>query len=91
MGGDWGWITRRTLNENLAKVAFSQKPGQVSEIVELGNSYYLLVVEAKKNSTVKPFSALHDEIQAKLVQEERQKRAEEWIGRLRKKAYIKMF
>jgi len=91
VGGDWGWITRRTLNENLAKVAFSQKPGQVSEIVELGNSYYLLVVEAKKNSTVKPFAALHDEIQAKLVQEERQKRAEEWIGRLRKKAYIKMF
>ena len=90
-GGDWGWITRRTLNESLAKIAFGLKPGQVSEIVELGNSYYLLVVEAKKNSTVKPYAQLHDEIQSKLIQEERQKRGDEWIGRLRKKAYIKMF
>jgi peptidyl-prolyl cis-trans isomerase SurA len=90
-GGDWGWIGRRTLNENLAKVAFSLKPGQVSEIVDLGNSYYLLLVEAKKNATVKPFAALHDEIQAKLIQEERARRTDEWIGRLRKKAYIKMF
>jgi len=90
-GGDWGWIPRRTLNESLAKIAFGLKPGQVSEIVELGNSYYLLVVEAKKNSTVKPYAQLHDEIQSKLIQEERQKRGDEWIGRLRKKAYIKMF
>ena len=90
-GGDWGWINRRTLNESLAKVAFSLKPGQVSEIIELGNSYYLLLVEAKKNATVKPLSQLRDSIQAKLIQEERHKREDEWIARLRKKAYIKMF
>jgi parvulin-like peptidyl-prolyl isomerase len=90
-GGDWGWINRRTLNEALSKVAFSLKPGQVSEIIELGNSYYLLLVEAKKNASVKPLSQLRDNIQAKLIQEERRKREDEWISRLRKKAYIKMF
>lgn len=90
-GGDWGWINRRTLNETLSKTAFSLKPGQVSEIIELGNSYYLLLVEAKKNATVKPLAQLRDNIQAKLIQEERRKREDEWIARLRKKAYIKMF
>ena len=90
-GGDWGWINRRTLNESLSKVAFSLKPGQVSEIIDLGNSYYLLIVEAKKNATVKPLAQLRDGIQAKLIQEERRKREDEWIARLRKKAYIKMF
>jgi peptidyl-prolyl cis-trans isomerase SurA len=90
-GGDWGWINRRTLNENLSKIAFSLKPGQVSQVVELGNSYYLLIVEAKKNATVKPLAQLRDNIQAKLIQEERRKREDEWISRLRKKAYIKMF
>jgi peptidyl-prolyl cis-trans isomerase SurA len=90
-GGDWGWINRRTLNETLSKAAFSLKPGQVSQILELGNSYYLLLVEAKKNATVKPFAQLRDNIQAKLIQEERRKREDEWIARLRKKAYIKMF
>jgi peptidyl-prolyl cis-trans isomerase SurA len=90
-GGDWGWINRRTLNESLSKVAFSLKAGQVSEIIELGNSYYLLIVEARKNATVKPFAELRNGIQAKLIQEERRKREDEWIARLRKKAYIKMF
>jgi peptidyl-prolyl cis-trans isomerase SurA len=90
-GGDWGWVNRRTLNETLSKVAFSLKPGQVSQIIDLGNSYYVLLVEAKKNATVKPLSQLRDNIQAKLVQEETRRREDEWIARLRKKAYIKMF
>jgi len=90
-GGDWGWINRRTLNESLSKVAFGLKPGQVSQIIDLGNSYYLLQVEAKKNAAVKPLSQLRDNIQAKLIQEERRKREDEWIARLRKKAFIKMF
>jgi parvulin-like peptidyl-prolyl isomerase len=90
-GGDWGWINRRTLNEDLSKIAFSLKPGQVSQVVELGNSYYLLLVDAKKNATVKTLAELHDEISNRLVQEERHSRETEWLTRLRKKAYIKMF
>lgn len=91
LGGDWGWINRKTLNESLSKIAFNLKVGQVSPIIELGNSYYLLLVEARKNGTVKPLAAVHDEIQGKLQQQERQKKADEWIARLRKKAYIKTF
>jgi parvulin-like peptidyl-prolyl isomerase len=91
LGGDWGWIDRKTLNDSLSKIAFNLKPGMVSEIIDLSNSYYLLFVEAKKNGAVKPLSAVRDEIQAKLAQQERQKRADEWIARLRKKAYVKIF
>ncbi len=90
-GGDYGWINRRTLNESLAKIAFNLKVGLVSPVVELGNSYYLLLVEARKNGTVKPFAEVHDDIQSKLIQEQRQKKADEWIARLRKKAFIKTY
>lgn len=90
-GGDYGWVNRRTLNESLSKIAFNLKVGQVSPVVELGNSYYLLLVEARKNGTVKPFAEVHDEIQSKLIQEQRQKKADEWIARLRKKAFIKTY
>lgn len=91
LGGDWGWINRRTLNESLSKIAFGLKVGQVSAIIELGNSYYLLLVEARKNGAVKPLASVHDEIQSKLLQEVRQKKGDEWIAKLRKKAYIKTF
>jgi peptidyl-prolyl cis-trans isomerase SurA len=89
--GDWGWIERRTLNESLAKAAFALKPGEVSQVIELGGSYYLLNVEAKKPATVKPLKELHDEIEKTLVQVERQKAQQEWVQKLRKKAFIKMF
>ena len=90
-GGDWGWVTRRTLNESLAKIAFAMKPGQVSQILELGNSYFLLCVEAKKSAETKALGLVRDDIEKKLLQEQRQGLQTEWVGKLRKKAYIKMY
>lgn len=90
-GGDWGWINRRTLNETLTKHAFELPKRTVSKVIDFGNSYYLLYVEDKKPATTKPLSEVHEEIEKKLVQEARQKREQEWLAKLRKKAYIKMF
>ncbi len=90
-GGDWGWINRRTLNESLSKIAFALKPGVCSQIIDLGNSYFLLFVEAKKAPETKPFSVVRDDIEKKLLQEQRQTVQSAWTAKLRKKAYIKMF
>jgi peptidyl-prolyl cis-trans isomerase SurA len=87
-GGDWGWVDRRALNESLTKIAFSLKPGDVSEVVELAGSYYLLYVEAKKNATSKAMAEVHDDIENKLLAEQRQKAEEKWLDSLRHKAYI---
>lgn len=89
--GDWGWIDKRTLNESLSKSAFALKAGEVSKVIELGGSYYLLFAEAKKPATVKPLKDVHDEIEKTLMQVERQKLQADWIGKLRKKAFIKMY
>ena len=87
-GGDWGWIDRRTLNESLTKIAFSLKAGDVSQVTELAGSYYLLYVEAKKSGTTKAMSEVHDDIENKLLGEQRQKAQQKWIAGLREKAYI---
>ena len=89
--GDWGWIDKRTLNESLSKAAFALKPGEVSKVIELAGSYYLLQAEAKKPATVKPLKDVHDEIEKGLLQLERQKQQADWIAKLRKKAFIKMY
>ncbi len=89
--GDWGWIDRKTLNEPLTKAAFSLKAGQVSEVVTVENGYYLLFAEAKKDATTRPLGEIRDEIERKLAQEERQKRQQAWLAKLRKKAYVKLF
>jgi peptidyl-prolyl cis-trans isomerase SurA len=90
-GGDWGWIERKTLNEELSKVAFSLKPGEISQIIPLDNSYYILMVEAKKPSITKPLSEVQQEIVQALVQQEKVKGQERWLQGLREKAYIKIF
>ncbi len=90
VGGDWGWIERNTLNENLTNLAFSLKPGEISKVIELDGTYYLMMVEARRNAQVKPISEVRDEIERNLIQQERMKAQERWIDTLRQKAYIKI-
>ena len=90
-GGDWGWIDRKTLNEELNRVAFSLQPGQLSRVVQLGDSLYIMRVEARKAAVTKPLAELREEISKKLYEEERLRLQEEWIKTLREKAYVKVY
>lgn len=90
MGGDWGWVERNTLNEELTKAAFSLKAGGISPVIQLGDSYYILNVEARKNASVKPISEVREAIEQNLMQQERMKAQQRWLDTLRKKAYIKI-
>jgi peptidyl-prolyl cis-trans isomerase SurA len=89
-GGDWGWVERKTLNEELAKVVFSLKPSEISPVIPLDNAYYILMVEAVKPAVTKPLSEVQQEIVQKLIQEEKLKTQERWLKELREKAYIKI-
>lgn len=89
-GGDWGWVERKTLNEELAKVAFSLKPGEISTIIPLDNAYYILMVEAKKPAVTKPLSEVQTQIVDALNQEEKLKGQDRWLQELRQKAYIRI-
>lgn len=89
--GDWGWVDTKKLNEVLTKAAFALKPGEVSPVIEYADTYYLLYVEAKKPAKVTPLKDVRDDIDKRLMQQERQKLREEWLQKLRKKAFIKMY
>ena len=89
-GGDWGWIERNTLNEELTNVAFSLRAGEVSPVINIENTYYILKVEARKNASIKPITDVRDEIEKNLIQQERMKAQQRWLETLRQKAYIKI-
>jgi len=89
-GGDWGWIERSTLNEQLSKTAFTLKPGEISPIIKVQNSLYILTVEARKNASVKPLEEVREEIEKTLMQKERMKSQQRWMDGLRQKAFIKI-
>lgn len=91
LGGDWGWIERKTLAPPLEKVAFNLPPGRVSNIVEFSGNFYILKVEEKKGGSTKSLAAVREEIEKKLLQTQAQELQEKWIASLREKAYIRTF
>ena len=91
LGGDWGWIERKTLAGPLEKVAFSLPAGRISSIVQFSGNYYILKVEDKRGGETKSLAQVRDEIEKKLLQQEAQDLQERWIASLRSKAYIKTF
>lgn len=90
-GGDWGWIDRNTLTSSLTNEIFKLKTGEISPVITLGDYYYILKVEARKNSTTRPLDEVRSEIEQTLLDEARSAQQRQWLDRLRKKAYIKTF
>ena len=90
-GGDWGWIDERTLTSSLNKIAFALQPGALSDVVQVGDTFYIMKVEAKKPGIVQPLAEVREEITKKLIEEERIRMQDSWIDTLREKAYVKIY
>jgi len=89
--GDWGWIDRKTLSDQLSSVAFTLRAGEISDVIHIGNSYYIMMVEARKEASVKTLAEVRDEIDQTLSQQEKMKALQRWIDTLRQNAYIKIY
>ena len=91
MGGDWGWIERKTLAAPLEKIAFNMPVGRISNIIDYAGNYYILKVEDKHGGTTRSLAEARSDIEKKLIQLEAQQLQERWIASLRAKAYIRTF
>jgi len=87
-GGDIGFIERGVIIPELERVIFNLPLGKVSEAVETSEGVYLVVVLDKRGASVKPLEVVRQEIKAKLEEEKLEKKYEEWITSVRKKAHI---
>ena len=90
-GGDWGWVERSVLRKDLAAVAFTLKPGQVSDVIDTPESDYLVLVEQTKPAHAKPLDEVRDEIEKTLRTQEQARLEKQWIEGLKKKTFIRYF
>jgi peptidyl-prolyl cis-trans isomerase SurA len=91
VGGDWGWIERKTIAPPLEKIAFNMPVGRISNIIEYGGNYYILKVDERQGGTTRSLAEARPDIEKKLLQEEAQDLQERWIAGLRAKAFIRTF
>lgn len=88
---DWGWVEKSVLKDELAAVAFKLKAGERSDIIDLPEACYLLLVEEIRPAHTKPLSELRDEIERNLLLEERARLQQRYIEKLRAKTFIRYF
>lgn len=90
-GGDWGWVQRSVLRKELADIAFTLKPGVVSEPVDTPDTCYLILVEEVRPAHVRPLPEVAGDIEKTLRIQLQAKLQKQWIDGLKKKTFIRYF
>ena len=90
-GGNWGWIEPKVLRGELAAAAKLLKKGEISNIIDTPDAVYIMRVDDIRIAHVRPLSEVRDEIEQTLTSEERKDLQDKYVGRLRKKAFIRFF
>ena len=90
-GGDWGWIEAQNLRAELAEQAALLKPGEISGVIDLGSTIYIMTIEARKEAAVVPLESVRPQLERELRMQEEAVLYEKWISRLKKKYYVQSF
>ena len=90
-GGDRGIIGKETLQPLLTMSAYNLPPGELSEIIEDGNNYYILYMESRQYGEAQPLSEVREDVESNIVAEQKQKVIDKWVESLRQRAFIKTY
>jgi parvulin-like peptidyl-prolyl isomerase len=92
MGGSWGKVNpedvfRKELTEALAKL----KAGEVSPLIVLGSYGYILRKDDQQDVRLLTFEEAQSYVESRLKMAKAEQLYKEWITRLRKDSYIRVF
>ncbi len=90
-GGDWGWINRPDLRDELSEVAFSLDTETYSPPITLGQQYYILYVEDRREEGIQPLDEVRDRIENILAGKLQRQAQKRWKERLRRDAFVKYY
>jgi len=90
-GGDLGYFRRGQMVKPFEDAAFSQKPNEVSDVVETRFGYHLIKVYNKKPEQVLTYTDVKDKITQRLKQEKVENEATQYVEKLKKDAKVEKF
>ena len=80
-----------TLREEFREPASKLPLHQPSGVIETPESLFILQVDERQAAHTRPLAEVRDEIEKMLLLQERNRLQQQWIARLRKKAFIATF
>jgi len=90
-GGDLGYFRRGQMVKPFEEVAFSLKPGELSNIVETKFGYHVIKVKDKKPQGTIPYEDAKEMITEKLKREKVQQEVERYVAKLKGEAKVERF
>jgi peptidyl-prolyl cis-trans isomerase C len=89
-GGDLGFFTKGKMVPDFEKVAFSLKPGEISNIFETPFGLHIVRVEERKEAEIEPFDKAKNKAKEMLIGKLRKARIEEFIEKAFKDAKVEL-
>jgi peptidyl-prolyl cis-trans isomerase C len=89
-GGDLGYFEKGQMVPQFEQVAFSLKPGQMSDLVETQFGYHIIKVADKKEAHVVPLDEAKPQIEQYLTEQNRHAETETFVNTLKAKAKIEI-
>ena len=87
-GGQLGWFQRGSIQPEWESIVFSMSKGDVRGPVAGPQGLHVFQVTEVKNSELKPFADMKEQLMRELRRREMDKQTQTWLEDLRKKAYI---
>jgi len=88
--GDLGSFKTKELDPVLEKAVAGLQPGQTSAWVKAKNGWYLIRLENRKASRLRPFEEAKKDIEERIFNQKRAQAIDEYMGKLKQKNYIKI-
>ncbi len=89
-GGILGYFKKNELIPELEEIAFKLKVGEISDIVRSPHGWHILRLLERKGGNPKPFAEVVPKIREAQLQQEAEKKFQEWLQHLKSKAYIEI-
>lgn len=87
-GGDLGYFSQQEMVEGFSKVAFSMKPGTISDVVKTPYGYHIIYVTDRIKAGTEPLAKVKQEIKEYLENQEQVKILQKFIDSLKANAKI---
>jgi peptidyl-prolyl cis-trans isomerase SurA len=89
-GGDIGYVEKGSMNPAIEEVAFSLKPGEISDVIETPQGFYIIRALDRRGGGSLSVKATRENVEDRIYREKMEKKYAEWVKERRQKAHIEI-
>lgn len=87
-GGAMGWVERGRLMPVLEETVFATEAGGITPVIKSPLGYHIFRIEERRPASTTPLAEVSGQIHEALSREQFRQRYQEWIAKLKERAYI---